>query len=148
MSRAFLPERNDMDIIKVIEAIKVSPTHSNIMLPGQGREGYCLPKDGGFGIWAYQTLWGFEGDIFKITSRAIDINDTRALQVFRLVRDALRNMGKIVLACKIAIFGASYIEKMSGTHATGARKCLFESMPKWGRKFCAHDPYVMHWCGI
>ena len=51
-------ERNDMDIIKVIEAIKVSPTHSNITLPGQGREGYCLPKDGGFGIWAYQTLLG------------------------------------------------------------------------------------------
>ena len=55
-------------------------------------------------------FWGFEDDIFKITSRAIDINDTRALQVFRQIGDALRNMGKIVLARKIAIFGASYRE--------------------------------------
>ncbi len=87
-----------MDILKVIEAIKVGPTHSNIMFPGPGTGGYCLPKDGGLGIWAYQTLLGFEDDIFKITPQAIDINDTRALQVFRLVGDALRNMGKIVLA--------------------------------------------------
>jgi len=39
--------------------------------------------------WAsgLQTLLGFEEDIFKMTPRAIDINDTRALHVARLVRD-------------------------------------------------------------
>ena len=87
-------ERNGVDIIKVIEAIKVRPTHSNIMFPGPGIGGYCLPKDGGLGIWAYQTLLGFEDDIFKITPQAIDINDTRALHVSRLVRDALAKHGE------------------------------------------------------
>lgn len=82
-------ERNGVDLVKVVEAIKIRPTHSNMIFPGPGIGGYCLPKDGGLGVWAYQTLMGFEDDIFRITPAAIDINDTRALHVAQLVRDAL-----------------------------------------------------------
>ncbi|MGQ9648860.1 MAG: GDP-mannose dehydrogenase, partial [Phycisphaerae bacterium] len=88
-------ERNGVDLIKVVNAIKVRPTHSNIIFPGPGIGGYCLPKDGGLGMWAYRHLMGFEDDIFKITPTAINVNDTRALHVAELTRDALRNMGKI-----------------------------------------------------
>jgi UDP-N-acetyl-D-glucosamine dehydrogenase len=41
-------ERNGVDLIKVIQAIKVRPTHSNLIFPGPGIGGYCLPKDGGW----------------------------------------------------------------------------------------------------
>ena len=76
-------ERNGVDLIKVIKAIKMRPTHSNIIFPGPGIGGYCLPKDGGLGYWAYKHILGFEdGDtIFKITPTAIDVNDTRGLHV-------------------------------------------------------------------
>ena len=37
-------EQNGVDLIKVINAIKVRPTHSNIIFPGPGIGGYCLPK--------------------------------------------------------------------------------------------------------
>ncbi len=137
-------ERNGVDLIKVIEAIKVRPTHSNIIFPGPGIGGYCLPKDGGLGIWAYQTLLGFEDDIFKITPRAIDINDTRALHVAQLVRDALRNMGKIVAACKIAIFGASYREDVGDTRYSGS-ELLVRKLAEMGADISVHDPYVKHW---
>jgi UDP-N-acetyl-D-mannosaminuronate dehydrogenase len=43
-------ERNGVDLIKVMQAIKVRPTHSNMIFPGPGIGGYCLPKDGG---WVY-----------------------------------------------------------------------------------------------
>ncbi len=91
-------ERNGVDLIKVIDAIKMRPTHSNIIFPGPGIGGYCLPKDGGLGYWAYRHILGFEdGDnIFKITPTAIDINDTRAIHVAQLVRDALRNMSRYI----------------------------------------------------
>jgi nucleotide sugar dehydrogenase len=39
-------ERNRVDLIKVINAIKMRPTHSNIMFPGPGIGGYCCPKMG------------------------------------------------------------------------------------------------------
>ncbi|MHC1728011.1 MAG: nucleotide sugar dehydrogenase [Syntrophobacteraceae bacterium] len=137
-------ERNGIDLIKVIDAIKVRPTHSNMIFPGPGIGGYCLPKDGGLGIWAYQTLLGFEDDIFKITPQAIDINDTRALHVARLVRDALRNMGKIVAACKVAVLGASYREDVGDTRYSGS-ELLIRKLAEMGAEISVHDPYVKHW---
>jgi len=137
-------ERNGVDLLKVIEAIKVRPTHSNIIFPGPGIGGYCLPKDGGLGVWAYHTLMGFEDDIFKITPRSIDINDRRGLRATQLVRDALRNMGKIVAACKIAVLGASYRQDVGDTRYSGS-EVIVRKLTEMGADVDAHDPYVKHW---
>ncbi|HRT62668.1 MAG TPA: UDP binding domain-containing protein [Syntrophales bacterium] len=137
-------ERNGVDLIKVIEAIKVRPTHSNMIFPGPGIGGYCLPKDGGLGVWAYQTLMGFDDDIFKITPLAIDINDTRALHAAELTRDALRNMGKIVAASKITVLGASYREDVGDTRYSGS-EILVRKLTEMGAEIAVHDPYVKHW---
>ena len=72
-------ERNGVDLKKVIDAIKVRPTHSNIIFPGPGIGGYCLPKDGGLGMWAYKHIFRLGGRHLPITPMAIDINDTRSL---------------------------------------------------------------------
>ena len=137
-------ERNGVDLIKVIEAIKVRPTHSNIIFPGPGIGGYCLPKDGGLGIWAYKTLMGFEDDIFRLTPLAIDINDTRALHAARLVRDALRNMGRIVAASKIALLGVSYREDVGDTRYSGS-ELIVRKLAEMGSDVLVHDPYITHW---
>ena len=137
-------ERNGVDITKIIKAIKVRPTHSNLMFPGPGIGGYCLPKDGGLGVWAYNTLMGFDDDIFKITPMAIDINDTRSLHVSQLVRDALRNMGKIVAASKIAVLGASYREDVGDTRYSGS-EVIVRKLTEMGAEIIVHDPYVKHW---
>ncbi len=137
-------ERNGVDLLKVIEAIKVRPTHSNIIFPGPGIGGYCLPKDGGLGVWAYHTLMGFEDDIFKITPLSIDINDSRGLRATQLVRDALRNMGKIVAACKIAVLGASYRQDVGDTRYSGS-EVILRKLTEMGADVVAHDPYVRHW---
>ena len=137
-------ERNQVDLIKVIEAIKIRPTHSNMIFPGPGIGGYCLPKDGGLGVWAYNKLMGFEDDIFKITPMAIDINDTRSLRVPQLVRDALRNMGKIVAASKIALLGVSYREDVGDTRYSGS-EIIARKLTEMGGDVVMHDPYVAHW---
>ena len=137
-------ERNGVDLTKVIEAIKVRPTHSNIIFPGPGIGGYCLPKDGGLGVWAYHTLMGFEDDLFKITPLSIDINDTRGLRAVQLVRDALRNMGKIVAACKIAVLGVSYRQDVGDTRYSGS-EIVVRKLTEMGAEVAMHDPYVKHW---
>jgi len=137
-------ERNGVDLIKVIEAIKVRPTHSNIIFPGPGIGGYCLPKDGGLGVWAYHHIHGFEDDIFRITPLAIDINDTRALHASQLVRDALRNMGRPVAAAEVLVLGASYREDVGDTRYSGS-ELLVRRLAEMGAEPRVHDPYVDHW---
>ena len=94
-------EKNGVDLIKVIGAIRVRPTHSNMIFPGPGIGGYCLPKDGGLGVWAYRHLMGFSDENFRITPAAIDINDTRAPRAVQPERDPLRHMGRIVPASPV-----------------------------------------------
>jgi nucleotide sugar dehydrogenase len=137
-------ETNGVDLIKVIQAIRMRPTHDNMIFPGPGIGGYCLPKDGGLGLWAYKHLLGFEGDIFRITPEAININDTRALHAAQLVRDALRNMGRIVAASEVAVLGASYREDVGDTRYSGS-EIIVRKLTEMGAEIRAHDPYVRHW---
>ncbi|MDJ0722213.1 MAG: UDP binding domain-containing protein [Desulfobacterales bacterium] len=137
-------ERNGVDLHKVVQAIKVRPTHSNMIFPGPGIGGYCLPKDGGLGVWAYNTLMGFEDDIFRMTPLAIDINDTRALRAVQLVRDALRNMGKIVAASRVALLGASYRQDVGDTRYSGS-ELIVRKLAEMGAETVVHDPYVKRW---
>jgi len=137
-------ERNGVDMMKVIKAIKVRPTHSNIMFPGPGIGGYCLPKDGGLGVWAYKHIHGFEDDIFKITPLAININDTRALHVGQLTRDALRNMSRPIAAAEILLLGASYREDVGDTRYSGS-ELIVRKLTEMGAELRVHDPYLAHW---
>ena len=137
-------ERNGVDLTKVINAIKVRPTHDNIIFPGPGIGGYCLPKDGGLGLWSYRHIHGFEDDIFKITPLAIDINDTRALHVAQLTRDALRNMGRPIASAEVLLLGASYREDVGDTRYSGS-ELIVRRLTEMGAELKVHDPYVAHW---
>jgi nucleotide sugar dehydrogenase len=137
-------ERNGVDLKKVIEAIKVRPTHSNLIFPGPGIGGYCLPKDGGLGVWAYKHIFGWEDNIFKLTPMAIDINDTRSLHPPQLARDALRNMGKPLAAADILVLGASYREDVGDTRYSGS-ELIVRKLAEMGANVRVHDPYVEHW---
>jgi nucleotide sugar dehydrogenase len=137
-------ERNGVDLTKVIKAIKMRPTHSNIIFPGPGIGGYCLPKDGGLGYWAYKHILGFEDDIFKITTTAIDVNDTRALHVAELTRDALRNLGKYIAGARVLLCGASDREDVGDTRYSGS-ELVVRKLTEMGAELHVHDPYVDHW---
>lgn len=137
-------ERNGVDLIKVINAIKMRPTHSNMIFPGPGVGGYCLPKDGGLGYWAYKHLLGFDDDIFKITTTAIDINDTRGLRAATLTRDALRNMGRYIAGANVLLCGASYRQDVADTRYSGS-EIVVRRLTEMGAEMHVHDPYLEHW---
>jgi UDP-N-acetyl-D-glucosamine dehydrogenase len=137
-------ERNGVDLIKVIKAIKLRPTHSNMIFPGPGIGGYCLPKDGGLGVWANRHILGFEDDTFRMTPLAIDINDTRSLHAAQLVRDALRNMSLPIASAEVLILGASYREDVGDTRYSGS-EILIRRLTEMGAEIRVHDPYVDQW---
>ncbi|MCC6763436.1 MAG: GDP-mannose dehydrogenase [Deltaproteobacteria bacterium] len=139
-------ERNGVDLVKVIKAIKMRPTHNNMIFPGPGIGGYCLPKDGGLGYWAYKHILGFDdGDqVFKLSTTAIDINDTRGLHVATLTRDALRNMGRYIAGAEVALLGASYRQDVGDTRYSGS-EVVVRRLTEMGADVRVHDPYVEHW---
>ena len=139
-------ERNGVDLVKVIEAIRMRPTHSNIMFPGPGIGGYCLPKDGGLGYWAYRRILGFaDGEsVFRITPLAIDINDTRGLHVAELTREALRERGLHIAGAKVLICGASYRQDVGDTRYSGS-EVVVRKLAEMRAEIRIQDPYVQHW---
>ncbi len=139
-------ERNGVDLTKVVKAIKMRPTHSNMIFPGPGIGGYCLPKDGGLGYWAYKHILGFDdGDqVFKMSTAAIDINDTRALHVATLARDALSDMGRSIAGAEVLVCGASYRQDVGDTRYSGS-EIVVRKLTEMGAFLRVHDPYVEHW---
>jgi len=138
-------QENGVDLVKVVNAIKVRPTHNNIIFPGPGIGGYCLPKDGGLGYWAYKHILGFDNEkLFRITTTAIDINDTRGLRAAALTRDALRNMGRMTAGAKILLCGASYRKDVADTRYSGS-EIVVRKLKEMGMEIRVHDPYVQRW---
>jgi len=137
-------ERNGVDIKKVINAITMRPTHSNMIFPGPGIGGYCLPKDGGLGHWSYNNILGFNDDIFKITPLAIDINDTRGIHAALMARDALSNLGMEITNSTILVCGASYRQDVGDTRYSGS-EIIIRKLTEMGAKIRTHDPYVTKW---
>jgi nucleotide sugar dehydrogenase len=137
-------ERNGIDLVKVIKAIKVRPTHSNIIFPGPGIGGYCLPKDGALGMWAYTNILGFGEGTLPITTAAININDTRSLHVADLVHEALKGMGRSVAGAPMLLCGASYREDVGDTRYSGS-ELIVRKLVELGAVLRVHDPYLEHW---
>jgi nucleotide sugar dehydrogenase len=137
-------ERCGVDLTKVIKAIKVRPTHSNIIFPGPGIGGYCLPKDGGLGYWAYKNILGYDDDIFKITTQAIDINDTRGLHAAELTVEAFQNISRHVNESIVLLCGASYRQDVGDTRYSGS-ELIVRKLTELGAEVRVHDPYLEHW---
>ncbi len=137
-------EKHGVDLSKVIEAIKVRPTHSNMLFPGPGIGGYCLPKDGGLGVWAHRHILKDDESIFRITPLSININDTRPLHAADVITDALESSGTGVSGARVLVCGASYREDVGDTRYSGS-ELVVRKLAHLGAKVYAHDPYVEHW---
>ena len=137
-------ELNGVDLKKVIDAIKIRPTHSNMIFPGPGIGGYCLPKDGGLGYWSHSNILGSDKDIFKMTPLAIDINDTRGVRVAQMTSEALLSMDKVISKSKVLVCGASYRQDVGDTRYSGS-EIVVRKLAEMGSYVTVHDPYVKTW---
>ena len=75
---------------------------------------------------------------------AIDVNDTRALHVAEMTRDALRNMGRYIAGADVLLCGASYRQGVGDTRYSGS-EMVVRKLTEMGAEMRVHDPYVDHW---
>jgi nucleotide sugar dehydrogenase len=131
-------EKIDVDIYKVIESIRLRPTHSNIRHPGFGVGGYCLTKDPLFGVYAANNLWKLKNHKFPFSQLAMKINDKMPEITFDKIKKIFKkNLNKK----KILILGLSYKENVGDLRSSPSiyfcNKCI-----KQGIKIYWHDPFI------
>ncbi|MFY7964211.1 MAG: nucleotide sugar dehydrogenase [Chitinophagaceae bacterium] len=133
-------EEAGVDIYEVVNAIRMRPTHKNIMLPGLGVGGYCLTKDPLLASWSKQNLFN-SSEALSQSEKGVKINDRMPVYAFEFFKkqfpSSLQNK-------KILLLGVSYLNDVGDTRYTPVegfyKKLLAENCI-----VTLHDPHVPYW---
>ena len=138
-----------VDFYKVREMVNSLPIregpdnpYRNILSPGSGVGGHCLPKD------PYLLLHGMKKSVFdykpSLIPAARSINDLMPVVVKKLIDDALEEAGRRVIDSKIGVLGLSYKED-TGDPRNSPTLRLLELL---GGSVKVHDPYVSSYMSV
>jgi UDP-N-acetyl-D-glucosamine dehydrogenase len=133
-------EEAGVDIYEVVNAIRMRPTHKNIMLPGLGVGGYCLTKDPLLASWAKMNLFGSDENLQQ-SEAGVRINDRMPFYAFQFLRSHYdgRLEGK-----KVLLLGVSYLNDVGDTRYTPVQG-FYEQLVDAGCEVTLHDPHVIYW---
>jgi len=133
-------EEAGVDIYEVVNAIRMRPTHKNIMLPGLGVGGYCLTKDPLLASWARMNLFGSEEKLGQ-SERGVHINDKMPLYAFEYLQS--QHTGSLE-GKKVLLLGVSYLNDVGDTRYTPVEG-FYEQLEAAGCEIVLHDPHVKYW---
>lgn len=108
-----------------------------ILLPGAGVGGHCIPKDPWLLVAAAENL-GFSPQLIP-TARAV--NDRMPDHVAELTVAALERAGLPVADARVAILGYAYLENSDDTRNSPSES-LGSRLRALGAEVAIHDPYV------
>lgn len=133
-------EEAGVDIYEVVNAIRMRPTHKNIMLPGLGVGGYCLTKDPLLASWARMNLFGSDDPLHQ-SEKGVRINDKMPLYAFEYLQSQYDGplAGKNVL-----LLGVSYLNDVGDTRYTPVEG-FYDQLEIEGCNISLHDPHVLYW---
>ena len=133
-------EQADVNLYEVVSAIRMRPTHSNMMLPGIGVGGYCLTKDPLLASWAKQNLFNSELSL-KQSETSVQINDQMPLFAFNYLKETFKGSLK---SKNVFLLGVSYRSDISDTRYTPVEP-FYDYLNSEGATIFLHDPYVDVW---
>jgi UDP-N-acetyl-D-glucosamine dehydrogenase len=134
-----LAQAAQVDLFKVIDAIRVRPTHRNIMMPGFGVGGYCLTKDALLADWGGRTHWQSPRHL-DMALEALAVNDAMPLHTFRLINELIPDLTD----CRVLILGVSYLNDVADTRSSPTA-ILYDALRVHGANVSVHDPLVAKW---
>ena len=133
-------EVSNIDLYEVVNAIKMRPTHSNMMYPGIGVGGYCLTKDPLLASWASQEFFG-QSEGLNYSEKAVFTNDKMPFFCAHYIVDLIEKSG--IKNPKLALLGVAYGPGIGDTRFTPVKK-VFNILKECNEVIC-HDPYVDFW---
>lgn len=133
-------EEAGVNIYEVVNAIRMRPTHKNLMLPGLGVGGYCLTKDPLLASWARMNLFGSDEPLEQ-SETGVHINDQMPVFAFQYLQSQYNGSlsGK-----KVLLLGVSYLNDVGDTRFTPVQG-IYEQLAAAGCVVTLHDPHVMYW---
>lgn len=133
-------EEAGVDIYEVVKAIRMRPTHQNLMLPGLGVGGYCLTKDPLLASWARMNLFESDEKLGQ-SEKGVHINDKMPLYAFEYLQSQYKNSleGK-----KVLLLGVSYLNDVGDTRYTPVEG-FYDQLQLAGCEVALHDPHVKYW---
>lgn len=133
-------EEAGVDIYEVVNAIRMRPTHKNIMLPGLGVGGYCLTKDPLLASWARMNLFGSEEKLHQ-SEKGVHINDKMPLYAFEYLQSQYNGS---LNEKKVLLLGVSYLNDVGDTRYTPVEG-FYDQLESEGCEITLHDPHVLYW---
>ncbi len=137
---------NAYDVRELVNTLPYDPSNPasnpvrNMLFPGGGVGGHCLPKDPWllkYGLDAYGKFKVFP----KIIVDSREVNEAMPAHVVDLVEDALAEHGKKLNCAKVAILGVAFLENSDDTRNTPSAT-LYHEFERRGAKPVLHDPIV------
>lgn len=137
---------NAYDVREIVNTLPNDPSNPssnpvrNMLFPGSGVGGHCLPKDPWllkYGLDNYGRFKFFP----KIITDSRAVNDSMPSHVVDLVEDALAERGKNLKGAKVAILGVAFLENSDDTRNTPSAT-LYHELKKRRAKPVLHDPIV------
>ena len=131
----------DIDLFEVINAIKIRPTHSNMMYPGLGVGGYCLTKDPAFTPAAVREFLEDDDLDFPFSRLALKTNQAMPQHAVLQLRQLL---GGCISGKRVLVLGVSYREDIGDTRYS-AVETFVKNLEQEGAVVTPYDPYVLFW---
>ena len=134
-------EEAGVNLYEVIDAIKMRPTHSNMMYPGIGVGGYCLTKDPLLASWSKMEIFGSKKDLDE-SVKGVKTNDKMPLYAFEYLKNKLKL--KNFKNKNILLFGVSYRSDVGDTRYTPVER-FYKFLISSDARIDLHDPYISYW---
>jgi len=127
--------------VDIFEVVSLANTHSrvNLLTPGPGVGGYCIPNAYHYMAYAAQTF----GVSLPLLQQSRVINDSVPSVVVRLVERALGEHGKSLSGARVALLGLAMKDNSSDLRLSPAIEVANQLMSK-GAIIAAFDPVVPH----
>ncbi|HKB45478.1 MAG TPA: nucleotide sugar dehydrogenase, partial [Chitinophagaceae bacterium] len=133
-------EEAGVDMYEIVQAIRMRPTHKNIMLPGLGVGGYCLTKDPLLASWARINLFNSREKLLQ-SEKGVYINDKMPLYAFEYLQSQYPGSLK---GKKVLLLGVSYLNDIGDTRYTPVEG-FYDQLDAQGSDIALHDPHVLYW---
>ena len=134
-------EEAGVNLYEIVDAIRMRPTHSNLMYPGIGVGGYCLTKDPLLASWAKINHF-HSSDILEQSVKGVKINDKMPHYAFDFLKKAF-DINSIANK-KILLLGVSYRSDVGDTRYSPVEPFYLNCI-KNKAIVHTHDPYVQYW---